>query len=161
MLGGIGQQGDDQVLQRDDPDAQLFPLGAAVMGCIDADRCRAGPAFVLPPRQRERAGPNPFRGDGVDRWQSGIHAVTLAGKPCPVCSSPYSSATPKHRPCSSSTRRRLRCQGVETGNDVEQLFVDATLAQPVESGAEIREQLADIAIGTLHGGKTTRVFAGQ
>jgi hypothetical protein len=42
-----------------------------------------------------------------------------------------------------------------TGNDIEQLFVDTALAQPVELCTEIREQFGNVAIGALHGGKTS------
>jgi len=55
MLGGIGQQGDDQVLQRDDPYAQLVRFGVALKWCVDGDR-QARPALqrwsccpLLPP----------------------------------------------------------------------------------------------------------------
>lgn len=56
---------------------------------------------------------------------------------------------------------RPGCHGIESSNHLEQLFVDAALAKPVELGTEIREQLANVAVGALHSGKATRVFAGQ
>lgn len=59
---------------------------------------------------------------------------------------------------------RLGCYdyGIESRNYHEHVFfVDTDRTTPVEPDGEITEQAADVAICALHGGKTTRVIAGQ
>ena len=50
-------------------------------------------------------------------------------------------------------------QRFEAGDDVEQLLVDATLAQTMECPVEIVQQFVDVFFGALHGGQPARVLA--
>jgi len=51
--------------------------------------------------------------------------------------------------------------GFKARNDVQQLLVDAALAQAVEGRVEILEQLVDVLVGALHRRQAAGVFGGQ
>jgi len=50
-------------------------------------------------------------------------------------------------------------QGFETGNDIEQFFVDAILTYTMKCPVEILQQLVDILFGALHRRQAARVLA--
>jgi hypothetical protein len=53
----------------------------------------------------------------------------------------------------------LDAQRFEAGDDIEQLLVDAALAHAMEGPVEVRQQLIDVLVGSLHRGQTAGVLA--
>ena len=61
-------------------------------------------------------------------------------------------------PCASFL---LDTQRFEAGDDVEQLLVDAALAQTMECAVEVLQQVVDVLVGALHRRQAARVLAGE
>jgi len=83
-----------------------------------------------------------------ERWRSRATARIRVAR-CP-------SGNPSNRFSSSSLRW---CERFEAGDDVEQLLVDAALAQAMECPVEVLQQFVDVFFGALHGRQAACVLA--